>query len=293
MAISPVTCAIRVLEHIVPDGALLFDSATHCDGRVGRTSTGSLGLKTMRGRIEDFVAFANSTATTLGREAETIPPDPHGAVGTARFRRTLAWHIARRPGGLVALAIQYGHLRTAISGAYASRSRDGIHDLLDVETARATVDALTALQDDLAHGGGISGPAARRAIHAATNVGTFTGQIITARQARDVLGNPHLTVYDNPNTLLMCVYKPDIALCHRAPAQAAPRLDRCMPACANIARTDNHARQLLARAQQLEQRAVHLPTPLAERLRANAHKLRQHATRHHDQRITTPERGAL
>ncbi|WP_326672629.1 hypothetical protein [Streptomyces canus] len=30
--------------------------------------------------------------------------------------------------GLVALAIQYGHLRTAMSGAYASRSRDGIHE---------------------------------------------------------------------------------------------------------------------------------------------------------------------
>ncbi|MGW0917134.1 integrase, partial [Streptomyces sp. NPDC002784] len=288
VAIPPVARAIRVLEHIVPDGALLFDSATHCDGRVGRFSTGSLGLKTMRGRIEDFVAFANGTATTLGRQAEAIPPDPYGSVGTARFRRTLAWHIARRPGGLVALAIQYGHLRTAMSGAYASRSRDGIHDLLDVESARATLDTLTALQDDLAHGGGISGPAARRAIQAAT----FTGQIITARQARDILGNPHLTVYDNPNALLMCVYKPDTALCHRTPAQAAPRLDRCMPACANIARTDNHARQLLDKAQQLEQRVAYLPAPLAERLRSTASKLRQHAARHH-QRITAQDGGAL
>ncbi|MFE4958757.1 hypothetical protein ACFRCW_33180, partial [Streptomyces sp. NPDC056653] len=31
-----------------------------------------------------------------------IPEDRHGAVGTERFRRTLAWHIARRPGGLIA-----------------------------------------------------------------------------------------------------------------------------------------------------------------------------------------------
>ncbi|MEV5513175.1 hypothetical protein AB0L50_09630 [Streptomyces flaveolus] len=61
-----------------------------------------------------------------------------------------------------------------------------------------------------------------------------------------------------------------------------PRLDHCMPACANIARTDNHARQL-------EQRASRLPTPLAERLRLNATKLHAHAKRHHDQRITTAE----
>jgi hypothetical protein len=60
----------------------------------------------MRGRIEDFVVFASHTATALDRLGEIIPADPHGAVGTARFRRTLAWHIARRPGGLVALAIQ-------------------------------------------------------------------------------------------------------------------------------------------------------------------------------------------
>lgn len=112
---------------------------------------------------------------------------PHTA--TAETSRTLAWHIARRPGGLVALAIQYGHLRTAISGGYASRGRDGIDDLLDVETARATIETLTTLHEDLTSGAGISGPAARRAVHAATRAATFTGQIVTAKQARDLLAN--------------------------------------------------------------------------------------------------------
>jgi hypothetical protein len=48
-----------------------------------------------------------------------------------------------------------------MSGHYASRGRDGIHDLLDIETARATADTLTALNEDLAAGGAVSGPAAR------------------------------------------------------------------------------------------------------------------------------------
>ncbi|MFE9796563.1 hypothetical protein ACFYRL_33075 [Streptomyces goshikiensis] len=79
----------------------------------------------------------------------------------ARFRRTLAWHIARRPGGLVALAIPYGRLRTAVSTGYAARGREGIHELLDIETARATADTpLTTLHDDLAAGAGTSGPTA-------------------------------------------------------------------------------------------------------------------------------------
>ncbi|WP_322734558.1 hypothetical protein [Streptomyces ferrugineus] len=72
---------------------------------------------------------------------QAIPDDPHGGITMGRFRRTLAWHVARRPGGLVALAIQYGHMRTVLnartSSGYGSRSRRGIHAILDVETARA------------------------------------------------------------------------------------------------------------------------------------------------------------
>ncbi|MFE2729239.1 hypothetical protein [Kitasatospora sp. NPDC059327] len=34
-------------------------------------------------------------------EQPSIPPDPHGRITSARFRRILAWHIARLPGGLV------------------------------------------------------------------------------------------------------------------------------------------------------------------------------------------------
>ncbi|MEU2791771.1 hypothetical protein [Streptomyces sp. NPDC007100] len=48
--------------------------------------------------------------STPGRAAES----PIGTIGTSRFRRALAWRTARRPGGLVALAIQYGHMRTIL-----------------------------------------------------------------------------------------------------------------------------------------------------------------------------------
>lgn len=67
----------------------------------------------------------------------------------------LAWHIARRPGGLVALAIQYGHLRTAfVTDGYASRSRDGIHELIGIETVRAVADTVADLHDGLQVGAG-------------------------------------------------------------------------------------------------------------------------------------------
>ena len=74
------------------------------------------------------------------------------------------------------------------SEGYGSRSRDGIHDLIDLETARAVADTVAALHDDLENGGGVSGPAARRAIRAAAKAPRFAGTPITLASARKLLG---------------------------------------------------------------------------------------------------------
>lgn len=290
VAIAPVVHAVRVLERVVPADALLFDHRAHYWGKGKmQKGNGSLRVSTLGDRIEDFVAWASKEATALGRAHDVIPPDPHGSIGTERFRRSLAWHIARRPSGLVALAIQYGHLRTAVSAGYAARSRGGIHKLLDVETARATIDTITHLQEDLDEGIGISGPAARRAINSAATAPQFQGTVITARTARKILSNADLAVYDNPNTLLMCVYNRDRALCHRDTDDSSPRLDRCISSCANIARTDHHAEQLRQRAVVLDKRASRLPNPIGDRLRHNADKLHTIADEHDRTRITLQE----
>jgi hypothetical protein len=105
VAIALVVNAIRVLERIVPHGHLLFDHNAH-DLFNGRPGAGSLKATAMRRRIEEFVSWANEEASTHHLAGQTIPPDPNGKIGTSRFRRSLAWHIARRPNGLVALAVQ-------------------------------------------------------------------------------------------------------------------------------------------------------------------------------------------
>jgi hypothetical protein len=91
---------------------------------------------------------------------------PHTA--TAETRHTLAWPTAHRPGGLIALAIQYGHMRTIMdartSSAYGTRNRGGIHSVLDVETALAAADTAARFRDRVASGERISGPAASRAL---------------------------------------------------------------------------------------------------------------------------------
>ncbi|WP_327724034.1 integrase [Streptomyces europaeiscabiei] len=291
VAIEPAVNAIRILEKIVPGDSLLFDASAHDFPNHRPGYAGSLLAHTMNSRIEDFILWANDMAHQLDLPTEAIPPDPHGRVGTSRFRRTLAWHIARRPGGLVALAVQYGHLRTTVSAGYAARSRDGIHTLLDIETARATADTLMTLQESLAEGTGLSGPAARRAIHAAAHAPTFAGSIRTARQARDILGNPALAVHDNPHAYLMCVYNRDKALCHRTDAADTPSLDRCVSSCANITRTDQHTAEMTWQAESLEKQAASktVPLPLADRLRDQAGRLRKLVEHHRNSRITREE----
>ena len=256
-----------------------------------RPDTGSLKPAALRERIEDFADWANREAARHGLPGQAIPADPHGPIGLARFRRSLAWHIARRPNGLVALAIQYGHMRTALrqwaTEGYASRSRDGIHDLIDLETARATADTVAALHEDLGNGGGISGPAARRAIRAAASAPRFAGTPITLASARKLLKNEDAMIYDNPHALVLCHYKRDRALCHRDGVRDTPSLDRCVPGCGNIARTDQQAAQLRERALALENQAAHVPQPVGDRLRATAARLRDQADKHDRTRITT------
>ncbi|MFI9586020.1 hypothetical protein ACIHCQ_30230 [Streptomyces sp. NPDC052236] len=109
VAVAPVVAAIRVLERIVPEGELLFASDYH-RGAV-RHRGKAMGSDGICERITDFITWANQEAARHGLTHELIPPDPGGPVTAMRFRRSLAWYIARQPGGLVALAIQYGHLR--------------------------------------------------------------------------------------------------------------------------------------------------------------------------------------
>ncbi|WP_308355516.1 MULTISPECIES: hypothetical protein [unclassified Streptomyces] len=286
VAITPVVHAIRVLERIVPKGELLLSVAHHAF-RSRHSSTGALKLDTLTLRIESFVNWVNHEAEAQGFSGETIPDDPHGAIGLSRFRRSLAWHIARRPGGLIALAIQYGHMRTVLdartSSGYGARGRRGIHAILDVETALAAADTAARLRDRVAAGENVSGPAARRALTAAAHTPRFEGRVVPrtfARKASAFLARDGIVLYDNPDAFLICAFKHDNALCEPEPGATAPRQYDCRPGCGNTVRTDTHARQLRERADELDQFAAHAPGPVSRRLRVNAHRLRETAATH-------------
>jgi hypothetical protein len=289
VAITPVVNAVRVLECMVPEGHLLFDHCAH-DMLTPRAGTGSLRLGTLGRRIEDFVSWANQEAERHGLKGESIPGDPGGSIVGSQFRRTLAWHIARRPGGRAALAVQYGHMRTNFewsTDGYASRSRDGIYDLIDLETARAVADTVLDTHGSLENGGGISGPAARHVIRAAASAPRFVGTPITLASARKLLKNEDAMIFDNPHALVLCHYKRERALCNRGVAKDSPSLDQCVTGCGNRARTDQQAALLRDRAALLESQAAHVPGPIGDRMRATAARHREQADEHDRTRITT------
>nr|WP_237405426.1 integrase [Streptomyces sp. SN-593] len=283
VAITPVVHAIRVLERIVPEAELLLGSAHHFT----QDGAGSLRAGTLNLRIKDFVTWINREAAAKNLTGQAVPDDPHGPINTNRFRRTLAWHIARRPGGLVALAIQYGHMRTVLdartSSRYGTRSRGGIHTVLDVETALTAADTAARLRDQLAAGERISGPATQRALTAAAHVPRFEGRIVPRTfvpKARAYLARDGIVLFDNSDALLICAFKRDTALCEPGPGANAPRQYDCRPGCPNTVRTDTHAQLLRQRAEELDHLADRLPPPVARRLRTNADRLRTTADTH-------------
>lgn len=157
-------------------------------------------------------------------------------AGTAAF----AEHIARRPGGLIALIIQYGHMRTILdahtSSGYRSRSCHGIHGVLDIETALAAADTASRLRDRVAAGEKISSPAASRALSAAAQTPRFEGRTVTrsfARKATAFLARDGIVLYNNPDAFLICAFKRDNALCEPDPGATAPRQYDCRPGCGN------------------------------------------------------------
>jgi hypothetical protein len=158
-------------------------------------------------------------------------------------------------------------------------------------------DYLDLVADLLHRGEHVSGPAARRVISAATEARLrFEGMFLTPKQRRALLAVPQFHVYDNPEAFLTCNYDPAKALCHpnrthRLSRSTSPAIDRCDPACANIARTDTHIAALRSEIARLRDEIVEqvTPMPLRERLGQRATHLDKLVEQHERTHITSRE----
>ncbi|WP_197026099.1 site-specific integrase [Arthrobacter sp. 9MFCol3.1] len=200
--------------------------------RAGQAKTSSQ----MAVGIERFVSWVNAFCEKHHR-SDRIPDDPNGLLSPSRFRRTLAWHIVRKPRGLVAAAIQYGHVNVQITKGYAGNYDSGFPDDIAFEQWLERLDRIRDLEEYIDSGGTVSGAAAgeleRRVRETQSK---YAGRVIhTGRQAEKLLRDPVLQIF--PGNAVHCVFDRAKALCI-AENQDAPSLGECRRGCQNIARTD-------------------------------------------------------
>jgi len=273
---APAARATGVLERLQPPGAdLLFRSLSpRARARAGAMTSGS-SLDLINHVITWINAYCRQHHLT-----DSIP-DVRGAPWslTARqFRRTLAWHIARRPGGVIAGAVQYRHLGIQMFEGYAGTSDSGFRAEVEAEQAMQRGEHLLALTTDHQHD--LRGPAAAEAVarladfHQRTG---FAGSVVTdPARLRRVLARHDPEIY--PGTYVTCVFNPDKALCRPRTASNGDRalpipLD-CRPTeCHNVALTADNSAALAAEAERLDARLRTHPV-LAPRLHADLERRR-------------------
>ena len=243
---APVERAVDVLERLQPATedrlfALLPTSKIYARARTtAAKTTDQTNLD-----LAAFVGWINSYAA-----AHDLPdrvPTVHGRawrLSTRQFRRTLAWFIARQPGGVIAGAMQYRHLRVQMFEGYAGTSASGFRAEVEAEDAISRGEKLARIAIHAEHHR-LTGPAGTEAEARLADFGApepFTGTVVTdRRRLLRIMRRHEPHIY--PGTFVTCVYHPDRALCRRHDGNDHPCLSNCVPLeCRNVALTqDNRA----------------------------------------------------
>ena len=298
VVVEPVAHAVAVLERL-HDDPLLFPTTLLVGHRAGITGERRGKARTtplITDDIARFVTWVNDYCASTSR-AELIPPDNDGrALVPSRLRRTLAWFIVRRPRGLIAGAIQYGHVQVQITLGYSGTYASGFPDEHAFETWLLRLEQFAAAEQQLAAGEHVSGPAARTYRDRTRQANRqFAGRVLTSsRQAADLLANPTLQIY--PAKGMTCVFDPTKAKCRLKPtgtdARRTPDLTDCQPGCQNIARTDRDVDQLRSQAVELAELATDplSPEPRRQRERHELERLRVILDEHDHTRPHRPPR---
>lgn len=287
--------AIGLLERIHRERARnrtdwLFAAIKAGPGAPGRGENKAMTLAGTNVQINRFVLWVRNYCAAHGR-IDGIP-DVDGKpwrLSTRQFRRTLAWYIARRPGGSIAGAIAYRHHSVQMFEGYAGTSTSGFRAEVEAEEALARGENLLAMIDKNEHSH-LTGPAAEEAGRRLTNMGadpTFFGTATTDRRRllRLIQVNGP-AVY--PGRYVTCVYNPDKALCRTRTGVDAdtPDLANCKPlACRNVALTNENVEtwqgELAAIDRDLGSKPL-LPPLLIDRLEARHEQVSQFIARHQE-----------
>ncbi len=273
--------AVSVLEDL-STGEMLFPLGEVCSPQwIDPSIRSSRRPGAINDDITTFITWFNTDiGPTTGHPP--IADDPHGRITAPRLRRTLAWHIVRRPGGIIAGATQYGHLRTQITHGYAGGADSGFLDEITFEEFLQRAETLHDDRQRFLQGEHVSVPAADAYKARVSAASRFAGLTITTpAQVNPALASPDLQVHHG--ALLTCVYRPATAACRQDnEADNGPTWSRCRLTCHNAARTDRDIANLRQHIRGLKSDLATpgIPQPLRQRIQQRLDEHERAITEH-------------
>jgi hypothetical protein len=258
---APAARAIRVLERLQPPETDLLFAHHTLWGRANQLRGGQTRALTSGWTVTHLNAFSawiNDYCAERGRN-DGIPlvNGRPWKLTTPQFRRTLAWFIARRPGGSIAGAIAYRHMSIQMFEGYAGTSDSGFRAEVESEQALARGEQLLAMIDRHEHTN-LAGPAAAEATRRLEQLSQQThyrGTVITdQRRLRRLIARNDPAIY--PDKYVTCVHTHATALCQQRHDQRGtlrPDIGSCKPlSCRNVALTPDNIDNLRAEITQID-----------------------------------------
>jgi len=250
--------AVRVLEELhKPETDYLFTAVPNSPGGQKPAPGRTLKTNSTRWQLNRFREWINNYCQQ--RQRSDFLPDVNGQpwiINTSQFRRTLAWFIAREPGGSIAGAIQYRHLSIQMFEGYAGTSDSGFRAEVEAEEALARGEVLLSAVEHHDHEK-LTGPAADEAKRRLTELGTrtFEGAVVIDRKRLARIMKSHdPAIY--PGKYSTCIFNPDKALCRKKASikgVVMPRISECQPLeCRNVALTESNVLALRSEVAELE-----------------------------------------
>jgi hypothetical protein len=275
---EPAARAITILEQLQPPGIeFLFARLQHSPGSKPNAVSQVLTSGATNARLNTFTYWINDYCQRHGR-ADGIPPVDGRTwhLHNSQFRRTLAWFIARRPGGVIAGALAYRHLSIQMFEGYAGTSESGFRAEVESEQALARSEHLMAAIDAHEHTS-LTGPAAAEAARRLADFGAqarFHGNVVVDdKRLRRLMARHDPAIY--PGQYITCVHDHTKALCEKARhrrGEGLPDHGGCKPlACHNVALTGENTAAWQREIDRIDQRLGSrppLPPLLQHRLQA-------------------------
>ncbi len=235
ITIAPAARAVQIAEKL----ALRHRSEDMAKGSIGiwavlhRASAKDRGLPHIVRRINEFREHLDRQFGADDRPAIPLVDGRPWAFNTRQFRRTVAWHIANRPFGVIAGKLQYKHASVAMFDGYAGVSASGFRQEVEAERRLGQIDDIVAHYEARLRGEPLAGPAAGRIAaefgRVADEMGPLPGLLADATRVKAMLS--HLARTLHVGVLNDCFFERGTALCLSSAKDPTdiPRLSACAP----------------------------------------------------------------